>query len=220
MFLAKKIGARMRSKSQKILVEGEVGPIEIRLSDAGQNDEAGHKPKLIVISHPHPQFGGTMDNKVVTTIERAFQGLGYSTVVYNFRGVGQSAGEYDGGYGEQRDLKAVVHWARQTLSYEGLVLGGFSFGSYVALSALPEVQAESLFVVAPPVGLYDFSKIAEVEIPWQVIVGLSDEVVDVGEMLDWVFSRQNQPSVYCRANASHFLHGQLVWLKKIILSEY
>ncbi|MDG6774891.1 CocE/NonD family hydrolase [Thiomicrorhabdus sp. ZW0627] len=210
----------MRSKSHKALIDGVVGPIEVRFFDASQQTGKDGSLSLVVISHPHPQFGGTMDNKVVTTIERAFQGLGYSTLTYNFRGVGQSVGEYDGGVGERQDLISVVNWARQNMAFEKLVLSGFSFGSYVTLTAQPAIRADRLFLVAPPVGLYDFSRIEEVSVPWEVVIGLDDEVVEVKEMLDWAFSREQSPSVYCRANASHFLHGQLIWLKKLILSEY
>lgn len=208
-----------RKKSQTLSIAGVVGQLEIRLTEVDSSDLA--KPAgLVVISHPHPEFGGTMDNKVVTTIERSFQGLGYSTLAYNFRGVGDSEGEYDGGVGEQGDLACVVNWARKQLMFSELVLGGFSFGAYVTLSAQPSLKADRLFIVAPPVGLYDFSGIEEVSVPWEVVIGLQDEVVEPREMLDWAVSRERQPTLYCRAESSHFFHGQLVWLKKLISSIY
>lgn len=214
----------MRKNSQVLTIEGPAGLIEVRLTESqlrksGQNEKS-NSAGLVVISHPHPQFGGTMNNKVVTTIERTLQAQGYTTLAYNFRGVGQSEGEYDQGQGEQDDLRAVVHWARQSLEFEELVLAGFSFGGYVTLSAQTKLAADRLLIVAPPVGLYDFSNIAEVTVPWEVVIGLEDEVVDVKEMMDWVMSRLHSPSLYCRAGASHFMHGELVWLKKILLSQY
>lgn len=208
-----------RKKSQTLSIPGAVGSLEIRLTETDSSDLA--KPAgLVVISHPHPEFGGTMDNKVVTTIERSFQGLGYSTLAYNFRGVGGSEGVYDGGVGEQKDLACVVSWAQDKLTFGELVLSGFSFGAYVTLSAQPCLNANRLLIVAPPVGLYDFSGIEEVSVPWEVVIGLQDEVVEPREMIDWVVSRERQPTLYCRAESSHFFHGQLVWLKKLISFAY
>jgi len=210
----------MRPKSSSVLIKGKVGQLELRTFIHQQALADSKLPDLVVISHPHPEFGGTMDNKVVTTLERSFKALGCNTVTYNFRGVGASEGAYDGGVGEQLDLLTVVDWAKQNMSFNQLILAGFSFGAYVTLAAQPNVQADRLIVVAPPVGLYDFSEIKEVSVPWDMIVGLEDEVVSVAEMIEWAVSRKLQPSLYCRAGASHFFHGQLIWLKKILNSLY
>ncbi|WP_178863543.1 alpha/beta hydrolase [Thiomicrorhabdus cannonii] len=206
----------MRSKSENALIDGPAGQLEIRFRAAENSEQAG----LVVISHPHPQFGGTMNNKVVTTLEKAWQEKGYATVVYNFRGVGKSQGEYDGGIGEVDDLVAVVNWARRHFDMERLLLAGFSFGSYVTLKAQPLLQAERLMIVAPPVGLYNFAAIEEIQVPWELVIGLQDEVVEVAEMMQWFDRLQQKPTLYARAHASHFFHGQLLWLKRIILSEY
>lgn len=161
-----------------------------------------------------------MDNKVVTTMERAFATLGYSTVAYNFRGVGKSTGEYDNGEGEQLDLLAVLEWAKQNGMGEYVVLAAFSFGSYVTLKGLERYEVDAICTVAPPVGLYDFSKIGRVELPWTLIQGGMDEVVSASEILDWAMSQGNIPDVYWRAKASHFFHGELVWLRKLIEMNY
>lgn len=216
----------MRVKSTGLLIDGEVGQLELRVLDASQgksdpnSDKGKNAQKWVVISHPHPEFGGTMDNKVVTTMERFFQAQGYCTVTYNFRGVGQSVGRYDGGAGEQLDLQAVVDWVRNRESFESLILAGFSFGAYVTLAAQPAIFADHLLIVAPPVGLYDFSALEEVHVPWNMVVGLEDEVINAKEMLDWALARQLKPSLYCRSEASHFFHGQLIWLKKTLKSLY
>ncbi len=210
----------MSAKSQKVLIDGPQGQLELRVKGVVGESMEEAPAKFVVISHPHPEFGGTMDNKVVTTLERTFQGLGYGTVTYNFRGVGDSDGDYDGGVGEQQDLSFVVEWLRQQTELQTLVLAGFSFGAFIALSAQPTLQADRLLVVAPPVGLYDFSAIAEVEQPWDMVVGLEDEVIEVKEMMDWAMARSLKPSLYCKSGASHFFHGQLVWLKKMVMSIY
>jgi hypothetical protein len=202
------------------LIEGAVGAIEVRYSSIVDGVEP---KKLVVLSHPHPLHGGTMNNKVVTTMERAFQNLGYATVAYNFRGVGQSEGEYDHGEGEQADLMAVIEWAKQTFKTEYLTLAGFSFGSYVTLKVhhSKQVEVNALCTIAPPVGLYDFSELStEIgggEISWTLIQGGQDEVVSAKEILTWAMSQANKPDLYWREQAGHFFHGELIWLKKVVL---
>lgn len=201
-----------RRKSKPQLIEGHAGQLELRLFEA-------EKPgRWVVLSHPHPLFGGTMDNKVVTTMERAFQAAGFSTITYNFRGVGHSEGEHDNAQGEVDDLLAVVHWLKAHFSVDDLQLAGFSFGAYISLKALTQLESElsRIITVAPPVGLYDFSTIHPVNVPWVLIQGGGDEVVSAPEILAWAMSGDKQPDLYWRAHASHFLHGELVWLKKVI----
>ena len=208
------------SKKERLQIAGPVGRLELRVFRSDKTPKLGNKKSLAVISHPHSLYGGTMDNKVVTTLERFYQSIGFSTIVYNFRGVGQSEGAYDNGQGEQLDLKAVVDWAKNEGLFDRLLLAGFSFGAFVTLSAQANLKADRLMIVAPPVGLYDFSSIEEVDVPWHVVIGLEDEVVDADEMVDWVMQRQLKPTLHCRSQASHFLHGQLIWLKKILSTEY
>ncbi len=202
----------MRPKPQVEQIEGVVGTLDVRHFGL-QNSEVN---ALAVICHPHTLYGGSMDNKVVTTIERALQGMGVATVCFNFRGAGKSAGEYDGGKGEQVDLASVVQWAqRQMGETKPLILAGFSFGSYVSLQAQAQLAPDFVLAVAPPVSLYDFSSI-EVTRPWMVIQGGADEVVEAQAVLDWVRQQQNAPDLYWRAEASHFFHRQLVWLKGVV----
>lgn len=210
----------MRNKAETKLIAGSVGNIEIRVKPSTEVEMANSKKRLVVISHPHSLYGGSMDNKVVTTMERAFSRLGYTTVAYNFRGVGCSEGEYDNGVGEQQDLQDVLNWARDEFASDYSVLAGFSFGSYVALKAQKVCKVDALCTVAPPVGLYDFSTVAEIELPWVLIQGGEDEVVSAEEILDWAMSREFKPDVYWRNQASHFFHGELIWLRKVIEMNY
>jgi len=215
----------LNTKSVTELISGPSGQIEVRYKGLTSERGESHKAvKLVVLSHPHPLYGGTMGNKVVTTMERAFQALGYVTVAYNFRGVGKSEGEHNQGIGEQDDLVQVVKWAKARFNSTHLTLAGFSFGSYVALKAYQEFNktlcVDALCTVAPPVGLYDFSGVHPVKVPWVLIQGGKDEVVSAPEILQWVMAGEFQPDIYWRAEASHFLHGELIWLKKIILLAY
>jgi len=204
----------VKKSSKGVLIEGAEGNIELRYHTVSDDEQA---VKLVVLSHPHPLYGGTMNNKVVTTMERAFHALGYVTIAYNFRGVGKSEGEYDHGHGEQEDLMAVVDWARQQFNVEHLTLAGFSFGSYVSLKAQSKIEVQALCTVAPPVGLYDFADIDPVKIPWVLIQGGQDEVVEAKGIVDWAISLEHSPDIYWRANAGHFFHGELIWLKQNIL---
>ncbi|WP_019557700.1 alpha/beta hydrolase [Thiomicrorhabdus arctica] len=215
----------MNTKSVTELIPSQNGLIEVRYKALSSESEVTDKVmKLVVLSHPHPLYGGTMNNKIITTMERAFQSLGYVTVAYNFRGVGKSEGEHDQGIGEQNDLVEVIEWAKQRFKSTHLTLAGFSFGSYVALKAYQEfnktLSVDALCTVAPPVGLYDFSGIHPVKVPWVLIQGGKDEVVSSTEILRWAMAGELQPDIYWRAKAGHFLHGELIWLKNIILLVY
>lgn len=158
-----------------------------------------------------------MNNKVVTTMEKAFSQAGWQTLAFNFRGVGQSEGFYDHGKGEQQDLAAVVNWAQGYFGDLPLGLAGFSFGSYIGLLQAKLLDAQLLVTVAPPVNLYDFK---EIELPsrvkWSLIQGGQDEVVPAYKVANWMRGIQPRPDVYWRESAGHFFHGELVWLKKML----
>ena len=162
-----------------------------------------------------------MNNKVVTTMERAMTSLGFTTVAYNFRGVGNSTGQYDNGIGEQQDLLDVLNWASSEFNPTEVVLGGFSFGSYVTLKALPRLPAvDAVCTIAPPVGLYDFSDIEVIDTKWVLIQGGNDEVVSAHEIMDWALGLKRTPDIYWRSQASHFFHGELVWLRELIQTAF
>lgn len=205
----------MLKKTQSTLIDGAVGALELRVGATPTHQPPG----LVVISHPHPQFGGTMDNKVVTTLEKTFAHAHWQTVCYNFRGVGKSEGDYDGGQGEQQDLAAVVEWARTQFADLPLTLAGFSFGSYVSLQQAQTLAAQQVISVAPPVGLYDFSGIKlSSAVRWSLIQGGQDEVINAAEVLSWARQLEYRPDVYWREQASHFFHGELLWLRKVVAS--
>lgn len=215
---------------QQHFIQGAAGKIEIRVTRPGtfsaqKPAESGSQSEVepqstslqdwVVLSHPHPVYGGTMNNKVVTSMEKAFQELGMGTVAYNFRGAGASEGEYDNGEGEQADLVKVVEWLRTQVPMGQLVLAGFSFGAYVTLKQAADLKADFVCAVAPPVSMYDFSEI-ELKQPWLLVQGGQDEVIDAQEVLDWAMKLPSPPDVLWRQEASHFFHRQLVWLKQAI----
>ncbi len=178
---------------------------------------------LVVICHPHPLFGGTMDNKVVTTLARFWRRQGYSVLMFNFRGVGSSSGQHDDGIGEIEDLRTVLQWASQNSTADRLILAGFSFGAYIAAAGadrfadwqIERLQLQQLILVAPAVENY---AMANLQLPQQtrVIIGDQDEVVSPSAMMAW--AKTYPLDLVIVPNAGHFFHGrlndlttQLVW---------
>src|ERR1700722_856471 len=150
----------MRSSLTRVSIEGRAGTLEAIVEDPG---EAG--PSYAIVCHPHPLFGGTMDNKVVTTVARALQETGIPTLRFNFRGVGASAGVFDQGAGETDDAEAIAAWGAARWPDRTLVVAGFSFGGYVALRlaqqrSLQQRQPRFLITIAPAVRLVDVSSTA------------------------------------------------------------
>ena len=199
---------------QPALIDGPSGPLEARVEDPAP----GTAPAVVgVVCHPHPLHGGTLQNKVVHTLARAMQELGAPTVRFNFRGVGGSAGHYDGGPGELEDALAACAWARQRWSCPALWLAGFSFGSAVALQAATVVRPRSLVTVAPPVGRIIVSPVARPACPWLVVQGDRDELVDVVQVRRWADEFSPPPRLVVLGEAEHFFHGRLGELRAAVL---
>jgi alpha/beta superfamily hydrolase len=164
---------------------------------------------VAVCCHPHPLYGGALTNKVIHTVARAFAAQGAAAVRFNFRGVGASQGEHDGGAGETDDLVTVAGWARARWPGLPLWLGGFSFGAYVALRGAPRLAPSLLVTVAPPAGRWDFSDIAAPRCPWLVVQGSDDELVQAAGVVGWARALQPAARIVMLEGASHFFHGRL-----------
>jgi alpha/beta superfamily hydrolase len=157
-----------------------------------------------------------MQNKVVHTLARAMQELGVPTVRFNFRGVGGSAGAYGDGVGEADDARAVAAWARECWSCNALWLGGFSFGSAVALNIAAETAPAALVTVAPPVGRLLLDPVARPACPWLVVQGDRDELVDFATVRAWVAGYDPSPRFAALRDAEHFFHGRLGELRAVV----
>lgn len=194
---------------QKFLLSGPVGPLEC-IASSPQAAPA----RVAVICHPHSLHGGSMDNKVVTMLERTLRDAGVATVRFNFRGVGASGGQFDDGRGEGEDLAAVVALLRQWSPQAELWLAGFSFGSYVSTSMATALGASLLISVAPPVGRFAFRALARPDCRWIVLQGDADEVVDPA--LVFAHFAEVVPAVELLRfdGAGHFFHGRLVELRE------
>ena len=198
---------------QDFILRGPSGKLECV---ADVPDPAEERRATIVLCHPHPLHGGTMHNKVVTIMERAMRELGLRTIRFNFRGAGESEGEHDEGYGETDDLFAVTEWVRRTRPDDDLWLGGFSFGSYIALRAAQNLKLGQMITIAPPVDRYEFSSVQHPNCPWLVVQGDEDEVVALEDVKCWIEDLEPPPDFLVMEMATHFFHRRLMDLRGLL----
>ena len=191
----------MRASTRRELVAGPAGKIECAV-DAPEGEPRGRA----LIAHPHPQFGGTLDNKVVQTLARAFVELGYESWRPNFRGVGESEGAYDQGRGEVEDLFSVY----QRLS-PPVVLAGFSFGAAMQAMLARRVGAQRLVLVGVAVTSFE---VPPVPAGTLLIHGERDETIPLAAVLDW--ARPQDLPVTLVPVADHFFHRKLHILRAIV----
>ncbi|MBB5865446.1 alpha/beta hydrolase [Xanthomonas sp. 3058] len=201
------------TESAALTLEGPVGPLDVAV-DLPEPDVAAQAVTAIVC-HPLSTEGGSMHNKVVTMAARALRELGITVVRFNFRSVGNSAGSFDHGDGEQDDLRAVAAWVRSQRPGDTLWLAGFSFGAYVALRAAGSLEPQALISIAPPAGRWDFSDMQPPQ-QWLVIQGDADEIVDPQAVYDWLETLEQQPELVRMPDTSHFFHRKLIDLRGAI----
>lgn len=195
------------------IINGPAGNLEL-LVEEPENITADSP--IAIICHPHPLYGGTLQNKVVHTLAKSCLDLGIPAIRFNFRGVGKSEGHFEHGMGEQQDCIAVAAWARQHYPNRPIWLAGFSFGSFVAYQAFTEIKAQRLLLVAPAVGLFQFQPMDNINIPWCVIQGKDDEITPPDSVEAWVNSQTVPPKFFYLDDVSHFFHGKLNVLREIM----
>jgi alpha/beta superfamily hydrolase len=201
----------MKAQTLMTQLAGPAGPLQCAVDEPAQPARG-----TAIIAHPHPLHGGTMDNKVVQTLARAYLQMGLRTVRFNFRGIGQSGGQWDEGRGEIEDMAAVVAHHRE--SSQALALAGFSFGAYVASHVADRLHKEGaalawpLVLVGPAVSRFSLAPVA----PGTLIIhGEQDDVVALADVMDW--ARPQQQAVTVVPGAGHFFHGMLPLLKNLVL---
>ena len=203
---------------QSLLLDGPAGALEV-VVDFPEPAEA--RPLVAVVCHPLPTEGGTMHNKVVTMVARALRELGATTVRFNFRGTGGSAGEFDDGRGEREDLRTVVDWVQDARPGDRLWLAGFSFGAYVTLAAAADLLPDAVISLAPPAAGrgWDFAAIPAPDVPWLVVQGDADEIIDPQAVYAWIDGLARKPQLVRMPDTSHFFHRKLVDLRGAIQHE-
>jgi len=210
------------SEDSKFLLEP--GESTFMLESSGGNElellkscPENPRPIIGVVCHPHSLFGGTLNNKVVYTIAKAFRELGLCTIRFNFRGVGKSTGAYDQGIGETEDVLTIFKWLQKQVPDYKIWLAGFSFGSYVAARANQAWPVEKLVTVAPPVVNFDFSQLKMPESNWILVQGDADEIVDPKAVFSWAESLAHPPEIIRIEGATHFFHGHLTLLRDLLV---
>jgi uncharacterized protein len=193
-------------REQRLLLAGAAGNLETVINDPGDGRRG-----LALIAHPHPLYGGTLDNKVVQTLAKTFFAQGCVVVRTNFRGVGASDGVFDEGRGETEDWLKVAEAIRTMFGQLPLTLAGFSFGAFVQSRVAAQLQPERLVLVAPAVGRF---AVERVPVGTLVIHGEEDDVVPLRDVLDW--ARPQTLPVVVLPGAGHFFHGNLIELARIV----
>lgn len=187
----------MHPKSEQIIFKSGLLNLEGLLTQ-------GNSPKGVVISHPHPLYGGDMYNPVVDLLARSFQALGWSTLAFNFRGVGRSQGTFDEGRGEQEDVSAAVSCLKDRGS-ERIVLAGYSFGAWVnALRAGQEPDVRSSLLVAPPLGMMDFSFLRGDHKTKLIVCGDQDPYCPTATIEPLIREMERPPLLTVIEGADHF----------------
>lgn len=196
--------------TEKLLIAGEAGRLEGILHYPPATPRA-----IAVVAHPLPTMGGTMENKVVTTLAKTFVELGYAALRFNFRGTGNSAGAFDEGNGEVEDVIAAVEHARHILGELPLVLAGFSFGGYVQARAAQRLHPKRLVLIAPAVGRFAMPQVPSDTL---LIHGEQDDVIPLEEALLW--ARPQHLPIVVLPETQHFFHGRLNILKRLVMKEF
>jgi len=204
--------ATSRPLFERLQIAGPAGQLEGIL-----DGPSGEPTALAVICHPHPQFGGTMSNKVVHMLAKSFTELGAVAVRFNYRGVGASEGKYDEGNGETLDALAVVEWAQRRYPSLPLWLGGFSFGGGVAIRVAAQVLPQRLVTVAPGIRLVTVDISGLPRSAWLIVQGDNDDLVNAVDIQQWAATLQPPPELVVAHGVDHFFHGRLTELRDIVV---
>lgn len=207
--------------TEALTIDGPCGALQALLetpASGAMPAAAGETPRAFgVVCHPHPLHGGTLDNKVVWTVARAFGQLGAPVIRFNFRGVGASQGQYDEGRGETDDALAVIRFGRERFAGAALWLGGFSFGAAVAVCAAGRTDPERVVLVAPGINRVAVLHAAPPRCPWLIVQGDADDVVPPAVVLEWAQALSPPQTVHLLPGAGHFFHGRIKELREVIV---
>jgi uncharacterized protein len=194
-------------KRETVLLDGPVGKLEVVI-----NPPDGTPRGIALIAHPHPLYGGTLDNKVTQTLAGTFAELDCVALRMNFRGVGASEGTHDEGRGETEDMLFLADYAKREFGDLPIFLAGFSFGGFVQTKVATDLAIRQMVLIAPAAGRFD---VAEVKPDTLIIHGEVDDTVPLKAVLDWA-RPQNLPIVVI-PGADHFFHKRLHLIKQLVI---
>ena len=192
--------------SEKIFIDGPAGSLECLWLPSGSDP----LDRALVLCHPHPLYGGTMETKLVARAAKKLSESGFQTLRFNFRGVGRSEGSWAEGAGERDDLRAVLDYIRSRLPESRLAVFGFSFGAWVGLdvgNSRPDVEA--LVGVAPPVGRVSFDFLRDSTKPKLIVYAGRDAIVDPEGLVEWASGLREPKEVVGVPEADHLFKGQV-----------
>ncbi len=193
-------------KRETVFLQGAAGRLEVVL-----NRPKAEARGIALVAHPHPLYGGTLDNKVAQTLATTFADLGCAALRMNFRGVGASEGAHDHGAGETEDMLLLAKHATETFGELPIFLAGFSFGGFVQTQVAQRLAVKQLVLVAPAVGRF---QVASVRNDTLVIHGEADETVPLKDILDW--ARPQDLPIVVVPGADHFFHRRLHIIKRLV----
>jgi hypothetical protein len=197
------------------MIDGPAGQLEAMLSEPKTSPTA-----CGIVCHPDPTQEGTMYNKVVTAINWAMEQMGWATLRFNYRGVGNSAGDHGQVAGELDDARAVYQWLHERHPQLPLHWAGFSFGAYIAAQLTTEVPTQSLVTAAPVISRGGYQDLNKITCPWLAVVGEEDELVGVDEINDYINQSKQPVELKSFADTTHFFHGQLIPLRESMKAFY
>ncbi len=198
--------------TEHLILRGPAGSLQAMLEQPKEGAAAGS----VVVCHPHPLHGGTMQNKVAHTLSRAFTNGGFQALRFNFRGVQQSEGTFDDGEGELQDVLAAATWLQERSALLPLWFAGFSFGAAMAVRAAAESAPAGLISIAPATARFAGKLAQQPRCPWLIIQGDQDELVPVDETVAWVNALEPGPELEIFPDTEHFFHGKLVLLRNAV----
>lgn len=200
-------------RAEALEFDGPAGALE------GLIDLPGEAPTgVVVVCHPHPLHGGTMQNKVTHMLAKAFLKVGFAALRFNFRGVGGSDGRFADGEGETEDVEAALTIARQRFPDLPVWLAGFSFGAAMAVRVACRGDVDGLVTVAPAAFRFAARLEQQPRCPWLIVHGEDDELVPIEESIEWVNSLEPGPELVVFEKTSHFFHGKLVELREAVVA--
>ncbi len=207
----------MKQKSVEVFIPGPAGRLEGRYFKSQKQSSP-----IAIVLQPHPQYSGTMNNKIVVEIFNTFVKNGFSVLRLNFRGVGKSDGTFDNGQGELSDAAAALDWIeRENQDFSQCWVSGFSFGSLICMQLIMRRPEVTKFVsISPQPNVYDFTFLAPCPISGQIITGEKDELVSKESINDLSIRLKNQKGIEVKfneiKNANHFFKNKELDLKKVV----